>query len=126
MEIGQDQLSGQVTFQQTMFLKSVKNKYGMQDSKPVKTPQDAGFKLTKNMCRGGCKHDDTMKNVSYRSCVGGIMYLMVATRPDLAAAVGLLSQFAADPCHTGKPSSEYCGISMRRRPTDSSIRKGVL
>ena len=28
------------------------------------------------------------------------MYLMVDTRPDLAAAVGVLSQFAADPCPT--------------------------
>ena len=28
------------------------------------------------------------------------MYLMVATRPDLAAAAGVLSQFAADPCPT--------------------------
>ncbi|CAI5722274.1 unnamed protein product [Peronospora destructor] len=28
------------------------------------------------------------------------MYLMVATRLDLAAAVGLLSQFYADPCPT--------------------------
>ena len=41
-----------------------------------------------------------MKNVPYRSAIGDIMYLMVATRPDLAMAVGALSQFAADPCPT--------------------------
>ncbi|KAG3230861.1 hypothetical protein PI124_g24042 [Phytophthora idaei] len=52
------------------------------------------------MYEGGCQHEDTMKNVPYRSAVGGLMYLMVATRPDLAAAVGVLSQFAADPCPT--------------------------
>uniref|UniRef100_A0AAV1V1C5 Uncharacterized protein n=1 Tax=Peronospora matthiolae TaxID=2874970 RepID=A0AAV1V1C5_9STRA len=28
------------------------------------------------------------------------MYIMVGTRPDLAVAVGVLSQFAADPCPT--------------------------
>ena len=100
MEIGQDQVSGQVTMRQTKFLKSILSKFGMQDSKPVKTPQDTGLKLTKNMCEGGCLHEDTMKSVPYRSYVGGIMYLMVATRPDLAAAVGILSQFAADPCPT--------------------------
>ena len=72
----------------------------MHDSKPVKTPQDPGLKLTKNMCEGGCNHEETMKNVPYRSAIGGIMYLMVATRPDLAVAVGALSQFAADPCPT--------------------------
>nr|P0CV72.1 RecName: Full=Secreted RxLR effector protein 161; Flags: Precursor [Plasmopara viticola] len=41
-----------------------------------------------------------MKNVPYLSAVGAIMYLMVVTRPDLAAAVGVLSQFASDPCPT--------------------------
>ncbi|KAG6613804.1 Retrovirus-related Pol polyprotein from transposon TNT 1-94 [Phytophthora cinnamomi] len=100
MEIKNDLESGKVTMRQTKFLKSILSKFGMQDSKPVKTPQDPGLKLTKNMCEGGCKHEDTMKNVPYRSAVGALMYLMVATRPDLAAAVGVLSQFAADPCPT--------------------------
>ncbi|KAG6615841.1 retrovirus-related gag-pol polyprotein [Phytophthora cinnamomi] len=100
MEIKNDLESGKVTMRQTKFLKSILSKFGMQDSKPVKTPQDPGLKLTKNMCEGGCKHEDTMKNVPYRSAVGALMYLMVATRPDLAAAVGVLSQFTADPCPT--------------------------
>ena len=41
-----------------------------------------------------------MKNVPYRSIVGALMYLMVGSRPDLATAVGTLSQYAADPCPT--------------------------
>ena len=72
----------------------------MDNSNPVKTPQDPGLKLTKSMCEDGCNHSDTMANVPYRSAVGCLMYLMVGTRPDLAAAVGVLSQFAADPCPT--------------------------
>uniref|UniRef100_H3HA08 Reverse transcriptase Ty1/copia-type domain-containing protein n=1 Tax=Phytophthora ramorum TaxID=164328 RepID=H3HA08_PHYRM len=100
MEIKNDRDSGKVTVRQTKFLKSILTKFGMQDSKPVKTPQDPGLKLTKSMCEGGCQHEDTMKNVPYRSAVGALMYLMVATRPDLAAAVGVLSQFSADPCPT--------------------------
>ena len=85
---------------QTKFLKSILSNFGMQDSKPVKTPQDPGLKLTKVMCEGGCKHEQTMAKVPYRNAVGCLMYLMVGTRPDLAAAVGVLSQFAADPCPT--------------------------
>uniref|UniRef100_A0AAV1UU28 Polyprotein n=1 Tax=Peronospora matthiolae TaxID=2874970 RepID=A0AAV1UU28_9STRA len=41
-----------------------------------------------------------MANVPFRNAVGCLMYLMVGTRPDLAAAVGVLSQFSADPCPT--------------------------
>uniref|UniRef100_H3H8M3 Integrase catalytic domain-containing protein n=2 Tax=Phytophthora ramorum TaxID=164328 RepID=H3H8M3_PHYRM len=100
MEIKNNRDSGKATVRQTKFFKSILTKFGMQDSKPVKTPQDPGLKLTKNMCEGGCQHEDTMKNVPYRSAVGALMYLMVATRPDLAAAVGVLSQFSADPCPT--------------------------
>lgn len=66
----------------------------------MKTPQDPGLKLIKSICDGGCQHDETMKSVQYRSVVGVVMYLMVGTRPDLAVAVGSLSQFAADPCPT--------------------------
>ncbi|KAF1314267.1 Retrovirus-related gag-pol polyprotein, partial [Globisporangium splendens] len=100
MEIAQDQECGEVPMRQTKFLHSILSKFGMQDCKPVKTPQDPGLKLTKNMCESGCKHDDTTRGVPHRSAVGCLMYLMVAMRPDLAAAVGVLSQFAADPCPT--------------------------
>uniref|UniRef100_H3H9D6 Reverse transcriptase Ty1/copia-type domain-containing protein n=1 Tax=Phytophthora ramorum TaxID=164328 RepID=H3H9D6_PHYRM len=109
MEIKNDRDSGKVTVRQTKFLQSILTKFGMQDSKPVKTPQDPGLKLTKNMCESGCQHEDTMP---YRSAVGALMYLMVATRPDLAAAVGVLSQFSADPCPTHWQALSVCCDSL--------------
>ena len=98
MEIDQDTISGNVSVRQTKFAKDILVKYGMENSNPVKTPQEPGLKLTRSMCEEGCKHEDTMANVPYRNAVGCLMYFMVGTRPDLAAAVGVLSQFAADPC----------------------------
>ena len=52
------------------------------------------------MCEGGCKHDETMKSVPYRSTIGALMYLMVGSGLVIAASVGTLSHFAADPCPT--------------------------
>uniref|UniRef100_A0AAV1TW20 Reverse transcriptase Ty1/copia-type domain-containing protein n=1 Tax=Peronospora matthiolae TaxID=2874970 RepID=A0AAV1TW20_9STRA len=100
MKIKNDRKTGMMTARQTKFLKSVLTKFGMDNIKPVKTPEDPGLKLTKNMCDQECKREDTMCNVPYRSAVGSIMYLMVATRPDPSAAVGSLSQFSSDPCPT--------------------------
>ncbi len=100
MEIKQNLAAGEVSLRQSKFAQTILTKFGMQDSKPVKTPQDPGLKLTKNMCEGGCHHDETMAGVPYRRAVGCLMYLMVGTRSDLAAAVGALSQFASDPCPT--------------------------
>ncbi|OWY96232.1 Integrase, catalytic core protein [Phytophthora megakarya] len=95
MEIDHDETTGNGA---TKFANDILENFNMEKSNPVKTPQYPGLKLTKAMGEGGCKHDETMANVPYRNAVGCLMYLMVGTRPDLAAAVGVLSQFAADPC----------------------------
>jgi hypothetical protein len=38
-----------------------------------------------------------MANVPFRSVIGSLMYLMVSTRPDLAAPLSILSRFLANP-----------------------------
>lgn len=47
MEIKNDLKSGIVAVRQARFLESVLAKFGMRDSKPVKSPQDPGLKFTK-------------------------------------------------------------------------------
>ncbi|GMF94798.1 unnamed protein product [Phytophthora fragariaefolia] len=80
----------------------------MEKSNPVKTPQDPGLKLTKAMCEGGCKHDETMVNVPYRNAVGCLMYLMVGTRPccqeDASTSCGIPVGYRYD-LHSVAPQS---------------------
>ena len=38
-----------------------------------------------------------MKQVPYRQLVGALMYLAVATRPDIAYTVGVLGRFSSNP-----------------------------
>uniref|UniRef100_A0AAV1TND8 Reverse transcriptase Ty1/copia-type domain-containing protein n=1 Tax=Peronospora matthiolae TaxID=2874970 RepID=A0AAV1TND8_9STRA len=100
LEVDQEFTVGTISIRQSKIAKDILEKFGMEHSNPVKTPQEPGLNLKRSMCEGGCKHEDTMTNVPYRNAVGCLMYLMVGTRPDLAAAVGVLSQFVADPCPT--------------------------
>ncbi len=48
-------------------------------------------------CPTSEKEKEEMKKVPYNSAVGSLMYDMVCTRPDIAHAVGVVSQFQSNP-----------------------------
>lgn len=66
--------------------------YGMNNANPVATPADANVKLRK---------DDGVSNPvnpsTYQSMVGSLLYAAMATRPDIAQAVSVVSKFNANP-----------------------------
>ena len=64
----------------------------MSDCRPVSTPLDSGTKLLKVN-----PQDQTSDTTLYQSIIGSLMYACIATRPDLAHAVTLLSQFSSCP-----------------------------
>lgn len=67
-------------------------KYGMQDAKIVSTPADENVKLEKD--DGVSKKIDP---VMYQSMVGSLLYVAIATRPDIAQAVAMVSKYNANP-----------------------------
>lgn len=72
---------------QKKYIKDILKKFSMQDAKPVATPMETALKLKKE------EHPDS--NLPYRNLIGALMYLSVATRPDIAHAVSYLGQFNA-------------------------------
>ena len=57
---------------------------------PVSTPMVPNLTLEK-------LKEPEIDATTYQSAVGSLMYAMIGTRPDLAHAVGVLSQFSANP-----------------------------
>ena len=67
------------------------------DAKPASTPADSNDRLMKD--------DGVSKQLKdkaqYQSMVGSLFYAAMATRPDIAQAVGAVSKFCALPIDKG-------------------------
>lgn len=87
-----------VEVRQTQYVKNLLAKYEMTECRAVATPGVEKESLSKESCPvDGSEEQVKMKKVDYRGVVGGLLYLAVYTRPDIAFAVGALSQFLSNP-----------------------------
>lgn len=91
IEFKRNESTGSITMVQEKYARDVLKKHGMEDTKPVATPLDGNLKLSK------CTEEDQIDVTMYKSLIGSLMYLCVATRPDISHAVSKLSQYNSDP-----------------------------
>ncbi|KMQ88153.1 retrovirus-related gag-pol polyprotein [Lasius niger] len=82
IEIQQDQK--RITLSQRYILNLLK-RYGMESCNPIAIPMDKDTVLNETTA------DDGDERRPYRELVGALMYLTVATRPDIAHAVSVLA-----------------------------------
>ena len=77
---------------QRQYICSLLESYGLSQAKPSTTLADTNVKLVK---------DDEVSNlvepISYQPMVGSLLYAAIATRPDIAQAVGAVSKFNSCP-----------------------------
>ena len=69
----------------------------MEGGKAISTPLPPYVKLSAKDSLKSNVEKAEMAKVPYASCVGNLMYAMIATRPDIAFAVGVVSRFMSDP-----------------------------
>ncbi|GKC30014.1 retrovirus-related pol polyprotein from transposon TNT 1-94 [Tanacetum coccineum] len=84
------QLEDGIFFNQSKYVKEMLKKFGLEDSKPIKTPISSETKLTRD--EDGEPIDDT----KYRGMIGNLLYLM-ASRPDIMFSVCLCARFQEAP-----------------------------
>jgi hypothetical protein len=77
----------------TALLKSV----DMEACKPVSSPFEMSRKLSKDGCPQNEAERIEMEGIPYREVVGGLLYASCNTRPDICAAVALVSRFVSNP-----------------------------
>jgi len=91
-----DTEAGTLRISQQAYVAKMLAKYGMTQCHTAKTPA-ASDRLTTSTTSPTKEESDFMVRVPFRNAVGALMYLMVATRPDIAFAVIQVAKFVNDP-----------------------------
>jgi hypothetical protein len=78
---------------QKQYVLSMLRKFGLTDAKPASTPANSNVTLVKEDGNSKRLEDKAL----YQSMVGSLLYAAMATRPDIAQAVGAVSKFCAQP-----------------------------
>ena len=87
---------------QSHFAANLLARFGLQNYNGHATPLEPGSRSDTDTAYLSASEQKT-----YQSLVGGIMYLMLGTRPDLAYAISVLSN------HTAKPQQQHLGMTKR-------------
>ena len=97
IRIDRDQKSGDITLSQQSYAQRILTRFNMDKCTPSSTPLSTGLRISIDNCPISNEEETEMANVPYREALGAIMWLQVATRPDLSYAVNILSRFAHNP-----------------------------
>ena len=68
-------------------------KYNLQDEYPVLYPIESGVKLVSDFEEKSVEELNLLSKIPYQNAIGSLIYLLQATRPDIAYAVSYLSKF---------------------------------
>lgn len=97
VELNRIRENRELTAAQPDFIQAILRKFNMEGCKPKSTPADPHTQLSKEMSPTTDEEAEEMKKVPYREAVGSLLYLATTTRPDIAYAVGQVSQFCQNP-----------------------------
>ena len=92
IQITCDRANQRISLDQSQLANQIMSRFGMTECNPVTTPLDPSIQL-KSAETSQSPVDQTL----FRQMIGSLMYLMTGTRPDIAAAVSIISQFASNP-----------------------------
>jgi len=85
-----------ITLCQAHYIDCLLDKYGLTNANPVSTPMDPNVKLDMEAKESEAEEDPKIEH-GYAQLIGSLMYLALATRPDISYVVNRLAQFTSNP-----------------------------
>ena len=96
MRIEQDRDRKFLYLSQIEYIEKVLKRFNMERGKALSTPLPPYVKLSQNDCPKSDEEKVDMAKVPYSFVVGSLMYAMIATRPNIAFAVGVVSRYMSN------------------------------
>ena len=97
IKIHRDRFQGILSLSQETYINKILEIFQMKDCSPSVSPIVNCDRFNMNQCPKNDLEKEQMKNISYASAVGSLMYAQVCTRPDIAFAVGMLGRYQSNP-----------------------------
>lgn len=97
VEVRRDRENGTLGLSQGSYIDQILARYNLEEVKPVSIPMDPSVKLSSAQAPRTAAEHTVMRDKPYLEAVGSLMYAMLATRPDIAFAVNVLSRFGQNP-----------------------------
>ena len=97
IKIDYDQENCILRLSQRQYIVDILKRFNMSDCAPVSTPMDPGNGSKLRRYVPDPKKRVDMSRVPYMSAVGALMYLAIATRPDITYSVSKLAQYNSNP-----------------------------
>ena len=86
-----------LTLSQRQYILDLLERFNLTDCNPVTTPIDPSVRLSSSMSPQSPEEVEEMRSIPYLQAVGALMYLAIATRPDISYTVGVLARFSKNP-----------------------------
>jgi hypothetical protein len=116
MRVQQDRSNGTIRIDQSHYAKELLRRFNMTDCNPVSSPSE-NYNHMKRAGAGDLRCDQKV----YQEAVGGLLYLAMLTRPDIAFEVGQFSQFCQDPS-----VANWNGVLRVLRYVRGTINYGIV
>jgi len=78
---------------QSAYIRRMLERYDMSGCEGAKSPMECGHSL----CSPETLAQDNLRDVPYAAAIGSLLYCALATRPDIAHAMSILSKFTSEP-----------------------------
>ena len=115
MVIKRDRQNRTMTIDQSEYIRNILRRFNMENCKPVAIPMDPSRKFTRTT-----NEDESFNITLYQQAVGCLTYASLISRPDIAAATGMLAQYMSNPS-----ADHWSGINRVLRYLRGTIDYGL-